>query len=63
MSREVYVLFSFLFCARAHPPARTLPLRRFDPDKPRLLMGTMRLAIKYEVDGIRDVILRSVEED
>ncbi|KAF7791806.1 hypothetical protein EIP86_002830 [Pleurotus ostreatoroseus] len=41
----------------------TLPLRRFDPDKPRLLMGTMRLAIKYEVDGIRDVIMRSVEED
>lgn len=42
---------------------RTLPLRRFDPDKPLLLMGTMRLAIKYEVDGIRDIIKRSVEED
>lgn len=26
-------------------------------------MGTMRLAIKYEVDGIRDLIMRSFEED
>ncbi|KAF7791802.1 hypothetical protein EIP86_002826 [Pleurotus ostreatoroseus] len=41
----------------------SLPLRKFDPEKPRLLMGTMRLALKYEVDGLRDVVIRNIAED
>ncbi|KAI0697579.1 hypothetical protein BC835DRAFT_755422 [Cytidiella melzeri] len=41
----------------------TLPLTRFSPDTPILVQGIMRLAVKYDIESIRTMIIRHIEAD